>query len=66
MAAQERLRLYSSKPRVFILTDIDNEPDDAESLVRYRLYANEFDTRELVACTSTHMTQLSRYPTAHY
>lgn len=55
MTARERLRVCPSKPRVFILTDIDNEPDDAESLVRYLLYANEFDTRGLVACTSTHM-----------
>ncbi|KAF9872733.1 hypothetical protein CkaCkLH20_09912 [Colletotrichum karsti] len=55
MSVQERLRVCRSKPRVFILTDITNEPDDSESLVRYLLYSNEFDTRGIVACTSTHM-----------
>jgi len=44
---------YGSKPRVFILSDISNEPDDAESLVRYLLYSNQFDTRGLAAVTST-------------
>lgn len=55
MALQVKLRVCRSKPRVFILTDITNEPDDSESLVRYLLYSNEFDTKGLVACTSTHM-----------
>lgn len=49
----ERLRLVEKRPRVAIISDISNEPDDAESLVRYLLYSNEFDTRALVACTST-------------
>ncbi len=44
----------SIKPRVFILTDIENEPDDAMSLVRYLVYANQFDTEGLVATTSIH------------
>ena len=43
----------SSKSRVIILSDISNEPDDAESLVRYLLYSNQFDTEGLVAVTST-------------
>lgn len=42
------------KPRVFVLTDIENEPDDAMSMVRYLVYANQFDTEGLVATTSTH------------
>jgi hypothetical protein len=46
---------YSYKPRVFIVSDISNEPDDAESLCRYLLYSNQFETRGLVACTSTWM-----------
>ncbi|KAL3441656.1 hypothetical protein BJX65DRAFT_322188 [Aspergillus insuetus] len=44
---------YPSKPRVFILSDISNEPDDQESLARYLLYANQFQTEGLVATTST-------------
>ncbi|KAF2024057.1 DUF1593-domain-containing protein [Setomelanomma holmii] len=53
--ATERLQSYAPKPRVFILSDISNEPDDAESLCRYLLYANQFETEGLVACTSTWM-----------
>ncbi|KAF2465382.1 DUF1593-domain-containing protein [Lindgomyces ingoldianus] len=49
------LQSFPTKPRVFILSDISNEPDDAESLCRYLLYANQFETEGLVACTSTWM-----------
>lgn len=41
-----------AKPRVIVLTDIGNEPDDSESLVRFLLYANEFDVEGLIASTS--------------
>lgn len=41
------------KPRVLVLTDIGNEPDDSESFVRFLLYANEFDVEGLIATTST-------------
>ncbi len=40
------------KPRVVILTDISNEPDDQMSLVRFLTYANEFDVEGLIATTS--------------
>jgi hypothetical protein len=36
-----------------VLTDISNEPDDEESLVRFLVYANEYDVEGLVATTST-------------
>ncbi|KAF4947365.1 hypothetical protein FSARC_13986 [Fusarium sarcochroum] len=49
------LQSFPFKPRVFIVSDISNEPDDAESLVRYLLYSNQFQTEGLVACTSTWM-----------
>ncbi|KAL4782334.1 hypothetical protein BJX76DRAFT_359043 [Aspergillus varians] len=55
MPDQNRLRRCSHKHRVFILSDISNEPDDAESLVRLLVYGNEFDIQGLVACTSTWM-----------
>lgn len=58
MITQARLRCCGKKPRVFIVSDISNEPDDAESLVRYLLYSNEFDTRGIVACTSTWMKRV--------
>ncbi|CBX91495.1 similar to signal peptide [Plenodomus lingam JN3] len=53
--AAEKLGTYAHKPRVFILSDISNEVDDAQSLVRYLLYANQFETKGLVACTSASM-----------
>ena len=42
------------RPRVFVLTDIENEPDDAQSMVRFLAYANQFDVEGLVATTSIH------------
>jgi hypothetical protein len=41
------------RPRIIVLSDIGNEPDDSESLVRLLLYANEFDIEGLIATTST-------------
>lgn len=43
---------FPSRPRVFILTDITNEPDDAQSFCRYLTYSNQFQTEGVVACTS--------------
>lgn len=43
-----------AKTRVFVLTDIENEPDDAQSMVRFLTYANHFDVEGLVATTSIH------------
>jgi Protein of unknown function (DUF1593) len=45
----------ADKPRVFVLTDIENEPDDAMSLVRFLTYANQFDIEGLAATTSVHL-----------
>jgi hypothetical protein len=47
------LNSYDSKPRIFILTDITNEPDDAQSFCRYLTYSNQFDTEGIVSTTST-------------
>ena len=43
------------KTRLLVLTDIENEPDDAQSLVRLLCYANHFEIEGLVATTSTWM-----------
>lgn len=43
----------SGKPRLVVLSDIGNEPDDQMSLVRLLLYSNEIDLEALVATTST-------------
>lgn len=47
-----RLQTYAQKPRVVILSDISVEGNGADSLCRYLLYANQFETEGLVACTS--------------
>ncbi len=47
--------MESPRQRLVVLTDIENEPDDAQSIVRLLLYSNEIDIRGLVATTSTHM-----------
>lgn len=44
------------KNRTIILTDIENEPDDKQSLVRLLLYSNEIDIAGIVATTSCWMT----------
>lgn len=38
---------------MIVLTDITNEPDDQESLVRFLVYSNEYDVEGLIATTST-------------
>lgn len=42
-----------TRARLFVLTDIGNEPDDQMSLVRLLLYANEIDIEGIAAVTST-------------
>lgn len=43
-----------SKHRVLVLTDIEADPDDAQSLIRFLLYSNEWDVEGLIATTSIH------------
>src|SRR5262245_40454565 len=54
-AISERVDPYVEKTRVFVLTDIANEPDDQMSMVRFLVYSNEYDIEGLVASTSTWM-----------
>jgi len=44
-----------TRPRVIVLTDIENEPDDAESMVRFLVYSNHWDVEGLIATTSVHL-----------
>jgi hypothetical protein len=43
---------YEAQPRVFIATDMSNEPDDQMSLVRFLMYANELDIQGIAGITS--------------
>lgn len=49
-----------SKPRVFVLTDMSNEPDDEESMVRFLVYSNEYEVEGLVANTSCWLKEGTR------
>ena len=42
------------KLSVIVLTDIENEPDDAQSMVRFLTYANHWNVEGLIATTSVH------------
>ena len=43
---------FTGHPRVAILSDIGNEPDDQMSFVRLLLYSNELDLEAMIATTS--------------
>jgi Protein of unknown function (DUF1593) len=43
-----------AKERVIVLTDILNEPDDTQSMVRFMTYSNHWEVEGLVATTSVH------------
>lgn len=47
LLAQDRIQ----KPRIIVTTDITNEPDDQESLIRLLLYANDIDIEGLIGST---------------
>jgi hypothetical protein len=55
-----RVDPYVERPRVVVMTDIANEPDDQMSMVRFLVYANQFDIEGLVATTSTWMKERVR------
>jgi len=42
----------NQKHRVIILSDIEADPDDTQSMIRFLLYANEIDIKGLIATTS--------------
>ncbi len=44
---------FTGRPRMVVISDIGNEPDDQMSLVRLLLYSNELDIEALIAATST-------------
>ncbi|MEZ5044776.1 MAG: DUF1593 domain-containing protein [Saprospiraceae bacterium] len=47
-------QLLAQKHRIIVLTDIENEPDDAMSMVRFLTYSNQWDVEGLIATTSIH------------
>jgi len=59
-AAETTSPVEADRSRVFVLTDISNEPDDEQSLVRFLVYANEYDIEGIVATTSTWLRDKTR------
>jgi hypothetical protein len=53
--AMSVLSQTGNRHRVIVLTDIENEPDDAQSMVRFLLYSNHYDVEGLIATTSQHL-----------
>jgi hypothetical protein len=60
LASALTLAPQAQKQRVLVLTDISNEPDDEESMVRFLVYANAYDIEGLVATTSTWLRHTTR------
>jgi len=52
-APATRVDDFNGRPRMIVISDIGNEPDDQMSLVRLLLYSNELDIEGLIASTST-------------
>ena len=56
---------FAGHPRVAILSDIGNEPDDQMSFVRLMLYSNELDLEALIATTSVWQKAATHPETMH-
>ena len=56
---------FTGRPRVVIISDIGNEPDDQMSFVRLLLYSNEMDLEALIATTSTWQKTATHPETMH-
>ncbi|HSH96279.1 MAG TPA: DUF1593 domain-containing protein, partial [Roseimicrobium sp.] len=54
VACVPALGFAEPKQRLIVLSDIEADPDDSQSLVRLLLYANQIDIEGIVATTSTH------------
>jgi hypothetical protein len=48
------------RPRVIVETDAGGDPDDEQSLVRFLLYANEFDVEGIIANRPRHAPREKR------
>ncbi|MCK4745646.1 MAG: DUF1593 domain-containing protein, partial [Bacteroidales bacterium] len=55
----------TNRHRLLVLTDIEADPDDAQTFVRLLLYSNEIDIEGLIATTSTHLRMRVAPETLH-
>ena len=56
---------FTGRPRVIVISDIGNEPDDQMSFTRLLLYSNELDLEALIAATSTWQKTVTHPETMH-
>ena len=56
---------FVGHPRVVVISDICNEPDDQMSLVRLLMYSNELDLEAMIASTSTWQKAAAHPETMH-
>jgi hypothetical protein len=56
---------FTGHPRVIVISDIGNEPDDQMSLVRLLVYSNELEIEGLIAATSTWQKTVIHPETMH-
>jgi hypothetical protein len=55
----------TARQRLLVLTDIEADPDDSQTLVRLLLYSSEIDIEGLIATTSTHQRERVAPETVH-
>lgn len=65
VAAPQPVDMFQGKPRVVIISDIGNEPDDQMSFVRLLIYSNELDLEAMIAATSTWQKTSTHPETMH-
>lgn len=56
---------FAGHPRVVVISDIGNEPDDQMSFVRLLMYSNELDIEATIASTSTWQKAAAHPETMH-
>lgn len=56
---------FTGEPRVVVISDIGNEPDDQMSFVRLLMYSNELDLEAMIATTSTWQKKATHPETMH-
>ncbi|AUD02791.1 DUF1593 domain-containing protein [Spirosoma pollinicola] len=65
MATNTLIAQTQPKLRVLVLTDIEADPDDSQSLIRFLTYSNQWDTEGLIATTSIHQKNRVAPETIH-
>lgn len=64
-SANQSTDMFSGKPRVVIISDIGNEPDDQMSFVRLLVYSNQLDLEAMISTTSTWQKAATHPETMH-